>query len=123
MQALTKTEQKIEYVLFGFLLVLLAGLTLYLTYHQAWYAASNMTDVAYHSDILAYMKEAQGIDSGYSFPYPVMFTLTKLLHLVLPMEWAISVVITGLHVGSFVLLRHYFRKYLQKTMSGEPAAF
>lgn len=123
MQASKKTEQKMEYVLFGFLLMVLAGLTLYLTYNQAWYAANNMTDVAYHSDILAYMKEAQGIDSGYSFPYPVMFVLTKLLHLVLSMEWAIALVITGLHAGSFVLLRHYFRKYLQKTVSGELAAW
>lgn len=123
MQALKKTEQKTEYVLFGFLLVILAGLTLYLTYHQAWYAANNMTDVAYHSDILAYMKEAQGIDSGYSFPYPVMFVLTKFFHLAFPIEWAITLVITGLHVGSFVLLHYYFRKYLQKTVSGELAVW
>ena len=61
MQALTKTEQKIEYVLFGFLLVVLTGLTLYLTYQQAWYAANNMTDVAYHSDILAYMKARKSL--------------------------------------------------------------
>ena len=46
MQASEKTWQKIEYALFGFLLVLLAGLTLYLTYHQAWYAINNMTDIA-----------------------------------------------------------------------------
>lgn len=116
MQALKKTEQKTEYVLFGFLLAVLAGLTLYLTYQQAWYASNQMTDVAYHSDILAYMQEAQGIDSGYRFPYPVMFWLTKVLHLILPIEWAIALVVTGLHIGSFLVLRHYFRKYLQKKL-------
>ena len=119
MQALKKAEQKIEYVFFGFLLAALAGLMLYLTYNQAWYAMNNMTDVAYHSDILAYMKEAQGIDSGYSFPYPIMFWLTKVLHLIMPIEWSISLVITAFHVGSFVILRYYFRKYLQKAVGGE----
>lgn len=119
MQAFRKAWLKIEYMLFGFLLMLLAGLTLYLTYNQAWYAINNMTNIAYHSDILAYMQEAMGIDSGYSFPYPIMFWLTRLLHLVLPIEWSIAIVITLLHVLSFVVLRHYFGKYLRKTMTGE----
>lgn len=119
MQAEKRAEQKIEYGLFGFLLTVLAGLTLYLTYNQAWYAANNMTDIAYHSDILAYMKEAQGIDSGYSFPYPIMFWLTRVLNMILPIEWAIALVITVLHVGSFVCLRCFFRKYLQKAVPGE----
>ena len=104
--------QKIEYTLFAALLVILAGLMLYLTYNQAWYAWHGMTDVAFHSDILAYMQEVVGIDSGYSFPYPVMFWLIGLLHVVLPIEWSAAIVITGLQIFSFILLRHYFHKYL-----------
>lgn len=112
--------QKIEYTLFAVLLVILTGLMLYLTYQQAWYAWHGMTDVAFHSDILAYMQEVAGIDSGYSFPYPIMFWLIGLLHFVLPMEWSAAIVITGLEVFSFVLLRYYFHKYLCRELpSGE----
>jgi len=107
-----KAWQKTEYALFAALFVILAGLMLYLTYQQAWYAWHGMTDVAYHSDILAYMQEVVGIDSGYSFPYPVMFWLIGLLDIVLPIEWAAAVVITSLQALSFVLLRYYFHRYL-----------
>lgn len=110
--------QKIEYTLFAVLLVILTGLMLYLTYQQAWYAWHGMTDVAFHSDILAYMQEVAGIDSGYSFPYPIMFWLIGLLHFVLPMEWSAAIVITGLEVFSFVLLRYYFHKYLCRELPG-----
>lgn len=113
-----KAWQKTEYALFAALFVILAGLMLYLTYQQAWYAWHGMTDVAYHSDILAYMQEVVGIDSGYSFPYPVMFWLIGLLDFVLPIEWAAAVVVTGLQVVSFVLLRYYFHRYLRREASG-----
>ena len=112
MQLTQKAWKKIEYAVSGVLLVLLAGLMLYLTYQQAWYAINGLTDEAYHSDILAYMKEVQGIDSGYSFPYPIMFWLMRLLHLVMPITWAVAIVITILQCLSFVLLRYYFKKYL-----------
>ena len=109
-----KVWQKIEYAVFGVLTVLLLAMTLYLTYHQTRYAWQGITDTGYHSDVLAYMQEVMGIDSGYSFPYPIMFWLAGLLRLVLPIEWAMALVITGLQVLSFAVLRHYFAKYLQK---------
>ena len=123
MQLPSKAWQKIEYAISAVLFLLLAGVMLYLTYNQAWYAMHDMTDVAFHSDILAYMKEAMGIDSGYSFPYPIMFWLTRLLDLVLPIEWSIAMVITGLQVSSLVLLRHYFHKYLRKAVPGMAAGW
>ena len=32
----------------------------------------------YYSDMKAYILEAQGLDSGYSFPYPLMFWAAKI---------------------------------------------
>lgn len=116
MKDLCKATKKTEYVLAGVLLVVLCGLTYSLTYHQAQYALAGMTDEAYHSDILAYMQKVMGIDSGYSFPYPIMFFLTGLLHLFVPIVWAISAVITAAQAASFLLLRHYFHKYLTKRL-------
>lgn len=101
-----------EYVVNILLLAVLAGTMLWLTYHQAYCAI--VGEEAYHSDVLAYMKEVMGIDSGYRFPYPVMFWLTGFLYAFLPIEWAIAIVITGLQCASFLLLRYYFRKYLDK---------
>ena len=123
MHVTKKAWKKIEYAVCGVSLFFLAGLMLYLTYQQAWYAINGLTDEAYHSDILAYMKEVQGIDSGYSFPYPIMFWLMRLLHLVMPIEWAASIVITSLQCLSFLLLRYYFRRYLGQQVLATLAAF
>ncbi len=107
--------KKIEYTLAVLLGLFLTGLMLYLTYQQAFHAWAGLEE--YHSDVLAYMKEVKGIDTGYSFPYPIMFWLIAFLHLILPIEWAVSVVIAGLQCASFVLLRHYFHKYTSRTAS------
>ena len=107
-----KTWQKSEYILSGVLLMLLAGIMLFLTYQQA---VSALTDgYNYKSDILAYMKEAQGIDSGYSFPYPIMFWFMAFLNLFFPIECASAIVITVFQCASFLLLRYYFQKYLRR---------
>ena len=106
------TWKKIEYTLSVLLLVLLGGAMLYLTYQQAYHAWAGMEE--FHSDVLAYMKEVKGIESGYSFPYPIMFWLIRLVHLVLPIEWAVAVVSAGLQCASFLLLRYYFKRYLWK---------
>ncbi len=116
---LKRNWQKIEYIVFAVLSVILLSVTLYLTYHQAWYAWQGITDTGYHSDVLAYMQEVVGIDSGYSFPYPIMFWMIGLVHRILPIEWAAAVVITGLQFLSFVVLRYYFQKYVQKSVRRE----
>lgn len=109
----SEKQKKTEYAATAFLLLVLAGSMLYLTYHQAYYAIMGYEE--YHSDVLAYMQEVMGIDSGYSFPYPVMFWLTGLLYRVLPIEWSVALVITGLQCVSFMLLRYYFGRYLYRT--------
>ncbi len=106
------TWKKTEYCISGILCALLVGLMLYLTYQQAYHAWNGLEE--YHSDILAYMKEVKGMESGYSFPYPVMFLLISLADLSLPIEWAAAVVLAVLQCFSFLLLRHYFQRYIQK---------
>lgn len=112
MQLTQKSWQKIEYAVSAVLLGLLAALMLYLTYQQAWHSLNGLGEEAYKSDLLAYMMEVQGFHSGYNFPYPVMFWLAGLLYLVMPIEWAFAIVIAASQCLSFVLLRHYFKKYL-----------
>lgn len=107
-----KNWKKIEYVIRGVLLCLLAYLIFFLTYCQAVSALQDGN--LYKSDILAYMKEAQGIDSGYQFPYPIMFWGMSFFHIFFSMECASALVITIFSCASFLILRHYFAAYLSK---------
>lgn len=101
---------KTEYLSSAVLVAVLAGLMLYLTYHQAWNVWRGNPE--YHCDALAYMKEALGMETAYSFPYPIMFWGISLLHLLLPVEWSYAVIVTIAQCASFLLLRYYFQKYL-----------
>ena len=50
-----------------------------------------------HSDMKAYILEMQGLDSGYSFPYPVFFKLSALVHLFASPELAVAVAAMALN--------------------------
>lgn len=110
MEQQKKRYQQTEYILCIVLCGILAAVTCYLTYQQAFHAWNGSDQ--YHSDVLAYMKEAKGIDSGYSFPYPIMFLLIRTLHFLIPIEWSVAIVLTSLQCISFILLRYYLQKYL-----------
>lgn len=108
--------RKTEYGFSLVLLLLFAGLTFFLCYRQAQYANLGLEE--YHSDILAYMQTVQGIDSGYSFPYPVMFWIAGLFHRVMPIETAMALTIALAQAASFWLLRYYLGKYLLTGQEG-----
>lgn len=45
----------------------------------------------YPSDMAAYILEMQGLDSGYSFPYPVFFKLSAFIHLFAGAELSVAI--------------------------------
>lgn len=56
----------------------------------------------------AYIQEIQGINSGYSFPYPIFFEGARLLSLVIPVYIAIPVILTALNaIGVYVTYMYY----------------
>ncbi len=57
-----------QHMVFGILLMLYSFVTLFLFHRQ-----SVAYDGRYTSDMLSYVAEVQGIDSGFSFPYPIYF--------------------------------------------------
>lgn len=100
---------------FAVLWIIYTALTTYLFYHQAignenWF----------HSDVKAYILEMQGLDSGYEFPYPVLFKLGALFDLWLEPEMAITVALVILNSLSPVVLKYYLDKYLAKEKDGLP---
>jgi len=116
-----KAQKKTEYILSIVLCGVLAGLTLYLSYQQAFHAWNGLKE--YHSDVLAYMQEVKGIASGYSFPYPIMFWMIRLVHFLLPIEWAVAIVLMVLQCTSFLLLRYYIQRFLRRAASVEKSGW
>ena len=73
-------ENFIEIVVFAVLVGIASAVTLLLFYRQC--VESMLGTGLYHSDMKAYILEMQGLDSGYSFPYPILFKLAAVIHLV-----------------------------------------
>ncbi|MBQ8230343.1 MAG: hypothetical protein IJZ34_00225 [Lachnospiraceae bacterium] len=73
----------------------------------------------YHSDMKAYILEMQGLESGYSFPYPLFFKLGALFHLFLNNpELSIALAVTVLNSLSPLVLKYYMNKILMKECDG-----
>lgn len=81
-----KRNRIIDWSLFAMMLFAVSAVTLWLFYRQA-----TGNPELYHSDMKAYILEMQGLDSGYSFPYPIFFKLAALIHLFASPEMAVAV--------------------------------
>ena len=69
---------------------------------------------AYLSDMEAYILEAQGLDSGYDFPYPLMFWTARIFMLFTNAELAMALTVTLLNTVSLILLKYYMDVYVKK---------
>lgn len=86
MKRTEKRNRIIDWSLFAVLLFLVSGITVWLFYKQA-----TGSPAGYHSDMKAYILEMQGLDSGYSFPYPVFFKLAAFFNLFVSPEMAVAI--------------------------------
>ncbi len=77
-----RRTRAIDAAVFAVLLALASAVTLRLFYGQTYW------DV--ESDMAAYILEMQGLESGYSFPYPVFFKLAALIHLFASPELSVA---------------------------------
>lgn len=82
------SDRLIDHVTFGALLAAVFAVTLTLFYRQC--VESMIGSGLYPSDMKAYILEMQGLDSGYSFPYPILFKTAAFLRLFVPPEWAMA---------------------------------
>ena len=120
-------ENFIEIVVFAVLVGIASAVTLWLFYRQC--VESMLGTGLYHSDMKAYILEMQGLDSGYSFPYPVLFKLAATIHLVtasftggaeLAMALATMLLNSGAMIALKVMLDKHVGAKLQETMPGKP---
>ena len=101
-----------DFVLFATLLIILAHFFGQLVYAQALYAGK---EGGYFSDIYAYMQEMQGIDSGYSFPYPIFFLTGKFFDLFLPIEMAVTLAEVLFNSLAILITKYYLEKYINES--------
>lgn len=98
-------NQLVDWGIFALLLTAVSGVTLWLFYHQ-----TTGSPQLYPSDMKAYIQEMQGIDSGYSFPYPVLFKLSALLNCFTSPEMAVAVATMLLNSLAIVFTKVYFNR-------------
>ena len=113
----SKKDKWIDRIVFLILLVGVSAVTLFLFNKQ-----THGNPGAYHSDMKAYILEMQGLDSGYSFPYPVFFKFAAFLNLFFPEpEFAVAaatMILNSLAILIFkCFLNRMFRKRLYAAVS------
>lgn len=81
-----KRDRIIDWSVFAVLLFAVSAVTLWLFYQQ-----TTGNPEKYHSDMAAYILEMQGLDSGYSFPYPIFFKLSAFINLFTAPECAVAI--------------------------------
>ena len=97
-----------NYLFFSVLLLLYMAVTLFLFHRQ-----SVSYDGKYGSDIHPYIAEMQGKDSGYDFPYPILFLTGRFFSLFPPPHHAMALAITLLNALTAPVLKYYWDKLLK----------
>lgn len=100
MQEYKKKEVWLDWGFFGLGLLFFSGMMLYLFYRQ-----TTGSPALYPSDMKAYILQMQGLDSGYSFPYPVFFKISAFFHWFCSPEMAVALATMVLNALSMVLMK------------------
>lgn len=95
-----KRNKIIDILVFLVLLSVVSVITFTLFYNQ-----TRGSEALYHSDMKAYILEMQGLDSGYSFPYPVFFKISAFFHLFVNPQLAVALATLLLNSGSMVIVK------------------
>ena len=95
-----KKNQIIDAVFFGVVLGIASVVTFILFNNQ-----THGSEALYHSDMKAYILEMQGLDSGYSFPYPVFFKLSAFINLFTEPKLAVALATLLLNSGAMVIMK------------------
>lgn len=94
-------DKAVDYGIFAVFLLGVLAITLAFFYRQC--VESMVDSEPYHSDMKAYILEMQGLDSGYNFPYPILFKTAAFFHLFTSPELAMALAVMLLN-GIAVLI-------------------
>ncbi len=102
----------------GFFTLLMLGVivvTFSLFYRQC--VESMIGSGLYHSDMKAYILEMQGLDSGYSFPYPILFKLSAFFDFFVEPEVAVAIATTLLNTLAIVIIKLALNRLLLEQLT------
>lgn len=113
-----KTNKLIDAMIFTVLFLAASIITFQLFYHQ-----TTGSEALYHSDMKAYILEMQGLDSGYSFPYPVFFKLSAFFDIFVAPELAVAIATLVLNSGAMIIMKlalnHYGLQQLENAFENK----
>ncbi len=107
-RASVKTQQLIDWVIFAVLFAGVVAVTFTLFYRQC--VESMIGSGLYHSDMKAYILEMQGLDSGYNFPYPILFKLSAFFDLFTGPQMAVALATTCLNALAVMVMKLVLNK-------------
>lgn len=104
---------------FGGVLIVFYSFIMFVLFYRQCIAYQGL----YLSDMEAYILEAQGLESGYSFPYPLMFWIARVFMLVCSPELAMAITVTLLNSLSLILVKWYLDIYVKDALQAEGRAW
>lgn len=111
----TKQREKwIDWGIFAGMLLLASAVTFVLFYRQTLAEGGGL----YHSDMKAYILEMQGLDSGYSFPYPLFFKLGAFFHLFAGPELSVALAAVLLNSLGMVFTKLVLNQLTAESLEG-----
>ncbi|MCM1192592.1 MAG: hypothetical protein NC123_07780 [Butyrivibrio sp.] len=105
-----RKDRAIDAVVFTVLLAAVSAVSLQLFYMQ--------TQGGVDTDMKAYILEMQGLDSGYSFPYPIFFKLAGLVHLFASPELSVAVALVLMNGLGMVVTKLAFNRLARESGGG-----
>ena len=101
-------DKIIDTVVFAVLLIAVSALTLTLFHRQTL----GSPETGYHSDMKAYILEMQGLNTKYSYPYPVFFKISAFINLFTTPEFAVALATMLLNSLSIVIVKLYMNRLI-----------
>lgn len=98
-----KKDACMDYGIFAVILLGVLAITYTLFYRQC--VESMIGSGLYHSDMKAYILEMQGLESGYNFPYPILFKLSAFFDLFVSPQMAVAIATTVLNGLALVVTK------------------
>lgn len=114
---LSNRDLVIDITVFVILLMIASVTLLGLFYKQATIINTYNPDDSYKSDMAAYIMEIQGIDSRYSFPYPVYFKTAAFINLFATPEFSVALAAMLFNAVAIVIVKVMLNRFVLKECS------
>lgn len=111
----SKKHKAVDYGFFCVIMLGVIAVTFTLFYRQC--VESMIGSGLYHSDMKAYILEMQGLDSGYSFPYPVLFKLSAFFDMFVQPQMAVAIATTMLNALAIVITKLALNRLLMAELT------